>query len=435
MKLSHLTFSLLMATASLHAEALISDLYQKANQAYAAQSYQEAYPLYEQLNDQFPENPGINFLLGRCALEVKLYDEAIAAFDRVLILNPQHNRTRLELARLYTEIGQYDLAETELDTVLSGQLPSDVRDIVLTFKSNIDKRLSRHTFNGVIVMGGGYDSNANNDIGNKAFLVPSFNLWLDGQEEVSTTNMFATSVLNFGYDFGDRGGWSIENSVVGYTVANAKERQNNLSLISLSAAPTWFDQDYRLQFPLTYDRIYMDDKGYMYNLSGGAKISYLLDTTSQIIGGYTYKRGYYDDNSALNVSSHSFFASYKKAFGENPTIIGLNTSYSINNELEGSRTDVTSHGYSYGAEVSKTFPYQINGAFVYSVGSTFYEETDVTFGTMRRDRRKNYELRLSKFIQNNFSLNAIAAYIQNDSNQAPFEYDKMTFQLNGALSF
>jgi hypothetical protein len=435
MKLSHLTFSFLLGMASLHAEALKSDLYQKANQSYAAKSYQEAYPLYEQLNDQFPDSPEINFLVGRCALELKLYDEAVAAFDRVLILNPQHNRTRLELARLYTEIGQYDLAQTELDTVLSGQLPSEVRDIVLTFKSNIDKRLSRHTFNGVIVMGGGYDSNANNDIGNKAFLVPSFNLWLDGKEEVSSTSIFATSVLNFGYDFGDRGGWSIENSVVGYTVANAKERQNNLSLISLSASPTWFDQDYRLQFPLTYDRVYMDDKGYMYNLSGGARISYLLDTTSQLSGGYTYKRGYFDTDSALDVSSHSFSASYKKAFGENPIIIAINTSYSINNELEGSRTDVTSHGYGYGAEISKTFPYQINGAFVYSVGSTFYEETDVTFGTMRHDTRKNYEIRLSKFIQNNVSVNAIASYIENDSNQAPFEYDKMTFQLNGAFSF
>jgi len=435
MKLFSVALSLLLTSSAVLSDELSTRHYDQADSAYKAKAYAEAYPLYESLNELYPENPEINFLIGRCALELKLYDEAIAAFDRVLILNPQHTRTRLELARLYTETQQYDLANTELDTILSGQLPDNVRDFVLMFKSNIDKRLSRYSFNGVIVMGGGYDTNANNDIGNKKFLIPAFNLWVNGNDEVSDTNVFALSVLNFNYDFGDRGGWSIENSLMGYTKTNSKEEKNNLSLMSFSLIPTWLDQKYQLQFPITYDRLYLDNKGYTYNLSTGLRMSYFIDATSQISGNYTYRRGYFDDNTALNVSSHSWIASYKKNLGENPVVIGLNTCYSINNELEGSRTDVTNNSYGYGIEISKMFPYQINGAFIYSTNITMFEKIDTTFGTQREDTRTNYEIRLSKFLQKNFSINTIASYIQNDSNQAPFEYDKTTFQISGAFSF
>lgn len=436
MKLSHIAVILLCTAASYANDTLtMQELYQKANAAYAAQSYEQAYPLLEALNDQAPENPEINFLLGRCALELKRYDEAIAAFDRVLIINPNHNRSRLELARLYSEIGQYELARTELDTVLSGQLPSNVRDTVLTFKSNLDKRLSRSTFNGVLFFGGGYDSNANNDIGNKEFLIPSFNLWINGNEKISDTSVFAMTVLNYAYDFGDRGGWSVDNSVVGYTKSNFKESKNNLSLFSYSLIPTWSASNYQLRFPLTYDRVYIDNKGYTYNLSSTLNGTYTLDPISQVEGGYTYKRGYYDDDKGLDVSSHSIFTSYKKAFGEDPIVISLNGAYTINNEIFSNRSDVSSRGYSYGAEIFKAFSNQIRTSLAYMHSSTSYEDRDVLFENRRHDTRENYEVRLSKQLQSDLSVNAIMGYVQNHSNQAPYTYDKITAQISAVLSF
>ncbi len=66
MKLSLITLTLLLAAASLCAEPLSNqELFQKANQAYNAKSYQEAYPLFEDLNEKEPESPEINFLVGR----------------------------------------------------------------------------------------------------------------------------------------------------------------------------------------------------------------------------------------------------------------------------------------------------------------------------------------------------------------------------------
>ena len=91
MKLFSIAVILLCAAASYGNDALtMQELYQKANAAYAAQSYQDAYPLLEALNDQAPENPEINFLMGRCALELKRYDEAIADLNRILVADPDN---------------------------------------------------------------------------------------------------------------------------------------------------------------------------------------------------------------------------------------------------------------------------------------------------------------------------------------------------------
>ncbi len=436
MKLSSITFALLLSTASWGGESFAqSELYLKAHQAYTAKSYTEAYPLFEVLNEQFPESPEINFFLGRSALEMKRYDEAMAAFDRVLILNSQHSRTRLELARLYSETGQYEMAEAELETVLSTQLPSDIREVVVAFKANIGKRLSRFTFDGVLFMGGGYDSNANNDIGKKEFLVPSFNLTIEGNEKKSDTRLFAMGVFNFGYDFGDRGGWSIGNTLVAYTTNNFDESKNDLTLFSWSLIPTWAAQGVSVQFPLTYDRVYLDHRGYNSNFTSGISASTLIDPTSQIGGGYSYKRSYNEIDSGLDSASHGFSGSYKKAFGEDPIVVSLGGGYSINNELEGGRTDVTSSGYSYSAEITKTFSNRFSTSAVYSRGYTSYEEEDFLFNSRRRDIQTTYEVRIGQQIRDDIALNATASYTENSSNHAPFVYDKMTAQLSAALRF
>jgi len=111
--------------------------------------------LFEKLFEETPASAEINFFVGRCALELRHYDEAIAAFDRVLILNPKHTRTHLELARLYFERQQLELAQTELDIVLNEQLPNDIRDVATAFKRQINERRNPHKIAGALIVGGG----------------------------------------------------------------------------------------------------------------------------------------------------------------------------------------------------------------------------------------------------------------------------------------
>jgi len=200
-------------------------------------------------------------------------------------------------------------------------------------------------------------------------------------------------------------------------------------------APTWSEDSYRLSFPVVYDRIFLDKKGYLYNLSSGIKGTYMLDATSAIDGGYIYKRGYYDNDESQDSAGNTLLASYKKAFGANPIMISVNSSYTSTSALNRGRTDIESNGYSYGLEIAKKFTNGIRTSIGYTRSSTDYDMIDALFGTKRSDSRNEYELGLGYGISNNLILNTSFSYAKNNSNHDPFNYDKVTALANAILSF
>lgn len=424
MKLSHIAIIALLGTHLLAQEPTSMELYNSAQKAYAHNDFATAYPLFEQLFEQTPHNAEMNFFVGRCALELRRYDEATAAFDRVLILNPNHTRTHLELARLYFERKQLELAQIELDLVLNDQLPSDVRDSAMSFKRKIDENMSRHRLSGAIIVGGGYDSNVNNDIGAKEFTIPALNIPISGNEKKGDGYGFSTFIINHSYDFGDRGGWHLDNSFVAYDKLYSQSSNNNLVLFSLSSAPTWSEDKTTIALPVTFDRVYIDGKGYLFNVGVGAKSSYLIDPLSQIEGGYSFKRGYYHDET-YNVNAHLLFVNYRRIIGENLFAFGLHTSYGINKEVEEVRTDVQNKEWKYGIDLFKEFTKNFQSSLGYTRTSTNYDDVDAIFLNKRQDDKDQYELSFDYTLQKNLTLGASVIYSDNHSNHDPYNYDKI----------
>lgn len=424
MKLSHIVAIALLGTHLLAQDISSKELYDSAQKAYTQGDFATVYPLFEKLFEETPASAEINFFVGRCALELRHYDEAIAAFDRVLILNPKHTRTHLELARLYFERQQLELAQTELDIVLNEQLPNDIRDVATVFKRQINERRNPHKIAGALIVGGGYDSNVNNDIGIKEFTLPSLNIPLSGNEKKKDGYGFSTFVLNHSYDFGERGGWSLENSFVAYDKLYSQSSKNNLVLLSLSSAPTWSENDYKVSLPLTFDRVYIDGRGYLYNVGAGITNSYLIDPLSQIEGGYSFKRGYYNEETH-DVNAHLLFANYRRIIGDNLFALALHTSYGINKEVESIRTDVQNKEWKYGLDLSKEFTKTFRSALSYTHTSTDYDDVDTLFLTKRQDDKDQYELSFGYTLQKNLSLGMSIMYSDNRSNHDPYDYDKI----------
>jgi len=436
MKPLHISLITLLSVSLFAQNTPDKRIYEEAQTFYNQGAFQKAYELFESLSLASPDNAEYNFLLGRSALELKLYDQAVTAFDRVLMLNPSHTRTHLELARLFYETGQLEQASHELDLVLKENIPQNIRDIATAFKTRVDESKSKHRFSVALIVGGGYDDNANNDIGKKEFIIPSFNIPISGNEKVSDSNLFATIVVNHVYDFGDKGGWSLENSLVGYNKLNVDLTNNNLNLFSLSTSPVYTYENYRLSLPLNYDRVYLDGKGYMYNLSASLKGSYLIDATSQVEAGVLHKRGFYDEDDGQDVKGNTLFASYKKAFGEEqPLVLSLSTSYSENAEVNSGRTDVSSTGNSYSIELSQSFKNGLRPSLSYTYSTSDFDKVDVLFGTKRADTRDEYEVGLGYALYDNMLINASVTYAKNHSNHDPFNYDKITALLSAVWSF
>jgi hypothetical protein len=161
----------------------------------------------------------------------------------------------------------------------------------------------------------------------------------------------------------------------------------------------------------------------------------MIDAASALEGGYAYKRGYYDEDESQDSTSNTFSASYKKAFGANPIMLSINSSYTSTSDINKGRTDIKSNAYSYGAEIAKKFANGIRTSLGYTRSSTDYDMVDALFGTKRSDSRNEYEFGLGYGISSNLMLNSSFTYAKNNSNHDPFNYDKVTAGANVILSF
>lgn len=124
----------------------------------------EAYALAEKYRLEEEGEPLFDFYYGISAIDSGHINQGVFALERVLMLRPEDQRSRLELARGYFLLGQYDRARTEFNKVLDSNPPLAVRAKINQFLDGIRLRTtSGKTVAGMYLeLGLGYDTNVNN---------------------------------------------------------------------------------------------------------------------------------------------------------------------------------------------------------------------------------------------------------------------------------
>src|SRR5260370_24969430 len=85
----------------------------------------------------------------------------ISALERMLLINPDLPRVRLELGVLYYRLGSYEVARTYLDTALkSPSLPADVRGKAQKYLAEIESKAKPSSLGGELFFGWRYQSHA-----------------------------------------------------------------------------------------------------------------------------------------------------------------------------------------------------------------------------------------------------------------------------------
>lgn len=139
-----------------------------AKQAFKDQRYLDALKILLKLESDHAGQVAYDYLLGRAALENKKFDAAIAAFSRVLTVDPDFAAARFELARTYYSKGvaylargPFEQARLEFAIVEDMDPPAKLKDAIEQYQDNIDTYLEvRETeFRMFVEVTGGYDSN------------------------------------------------------------------------------------------------------------------------------------------------------------------------------------------------------------------------------------------------------------------------------------
>ena len=186
-----------------------------------------------------PANLDVLFKFASLASQTGDLEGAVSALERMLLINPELPRVRLELGVLYYRLGSYEVARTYLASALkSPNLPPEVRSRADQFMAEVVSKEKPSKFSGEFFLGFRYQSNAN--------LGPTTgNVLLFGQ--VASLNQQAVGSPDWGvvssaqirhtYDLGRQDKSQIETTFSSYVNRQFQTAVANVTLLDLTTGP------------------------------------------------------------------------------------------------------------------------------------------------------------------------------------------------------
>ena len=108
-----------------------------------------------------PANLDVLFKFASLASQTGDLEGAVSALERMLLINPDLPRVRLELGVLYYRLGSYEVARTYLESALkTPNLPPEVRNRADQFMAEVVGKQQPSHFSGDVFLGWRYQSNA-----------------------------------------------------------------------------------------------------------------------------------------------------------------------------------------------------------------------------------------------------------------------------------
>jgi hypothetical protein len=167
-------FTLLILPFNLYADELTDEAQRlmDANQPAAA---------YELLFNEIEERAGTpeyDLLLGIAAMDSNHPTQAVFAFERVLAIEPDNSRARLELARAYFELNENEASREEFSYAKTLEIPEDVSATIEEYLTSIDSRVQaaeqQRQFSAYVQASVGYDTNVNSATDSSTVALPAF---------------------------------------------------------------------------------------------------------------------------------------------------------------------------------------------------------------------------------------------------------------------
>ena len=138
---------------------------------------EEAWRLLSPLERQHAGQPDFDYLLAVAALESGRPNLATFILERVVVVNPGHVAARLELARAFFALGDFERAEREFQLVLRSDPPPGIRALVSQYQEKMRAPIAVSGpgagFSGYVEAALGHDTNANAATAQASLLVPS----------------------------------------------------------------------------------------------------------------------------------------------------------------------------------------------------------------------------------------------------------------------
>ena len=285
-----------------------------------------------------PANLDVLFKFATLASQTGDLEGAVSALERMLLINGDLPRVRLELGVLYYRLGSYEVARTYLASALKApNLPAEVRSRAQQFMADVESKEKPSHFSGDLFLGWRYQSNANLGPGTS-------NILLFGQ--IASLNQAAVGASDWGvvssaqirhtYDLGRQDKSAIETQLSAYVNRQFTANVANVTLLDLTSGPRFqifngIFEDVSLKPFFSGGYIMVNDAPYYGSYGGGIETAMLLSDRLRNTSTAQWRRHDNTDNWYLPTNSqyrgveYTGTTSFQFALAGNVTLFATGT--------------------------------------------------------------------------------------------------------------
>lgn len=386
-----------------------------------------------------PGNLDKSFRFAGLAVRVGDLEGAVAALERMLLINANLPRVRLELGVLYFRLGSYEAARTYLITALeTPNMPPEVRERAETFLARIDKQKAPTRFSGTILGGLRWQSNANAaPTGNVR--VGGFDAELDDNSTAeSDVNAFVAAQALHIWDFGWQSGDHLETRANFYVSRQFKREDVNASVAVASVGPRFIlmpesIEGLSLRIAAAADFVMLDDREEYF--APGASVSLDKRWENALVSlGFDWRRRDYHDtkvrpfNSLRDGNEYAGRLSFEYAVNDwlGFSVLGGYARYDARVGWESYREAQIGVGITV-QPLESTFVDDQNVVISFTAAHlrSWYDEVDVVVDpdVKRKDKDWRLAVTMNVPIYEDVSVVLQGGYNRRDSSLPNFEYD------------
>jgi tetratricopeptide (TPR) repeat protein len=359
--------------------------YIDALKAYKSKDFKTTYKILSKLYLTRLSDAKLNFYLGRSAYETGHYRVALAAFERVEMLDPSNLRNKLEKARTYFMLKMYEDAEIAFEEVLKNpNIPKNVRTNIELYLSNVKKVQKKSFTYASIDVDWVYDSNVNYGS-------------LDSQYNVSVGTLPATPVRSDSafqvyanlvniYDIGDKNGFAIKNRVGVFLKDYSDLNDYNVKYLVYNPSILYKETKYLAELMFGFDILKLGSFEYLRTYYVDPRFEYSHSNTLKSMAHFKYQKKSFSQTqqSDLDAKHYEFGYALQKILSPR-SYVQANLTALREKKEHGTRIDVDYDEYRFAMTYANQFTTTYGGEIFAEYRRRAYEDYSNLFASTRTD--------------------------------------------------
>jgi len=376
--------------------------------------------------------PEFDYYYAMLAIDSGNSGQGVFALERVLALQPNNRAARLELARGYFMLEEYDRARQEFKQVLKSRPPKPVQAKIERYMDAIRLKSGRYrtTSQGFVELGGGYDSNVNAAPSDEFITLGALDVRLNASS-VKKSDAYGALLALYRFEMPLAQGRSLFVSGALDYRGYDKEQSFNNGTLRLNGGMIFLHEQDRYQWDAQVSQYLLDGEGFRNAAGLNGQWRRRLDQQRQLSSFAQLSKLDYPVDSVRNSSSVLWGLGFTENFNARLSPVLFMNGYlglekPDDSSLEAKATAERDYfGLKAGAQFTLTAKSTLSSSLSYQ-RSQFGAHLDLTDDKQNRaDDYINVSADWAWLFAKEWSLRGRASYLVNDSNSALGRYDRL----------